>query len=327
MKKLLQDLYDRRILTRNEAYDVMHQISSSSFNEAEIASFMTVFQMRPISVGELAGFRNALLDMAICPDLCNDVLDVCGTGGDGKNTFNISTLTAFVAAGAGIRVAKHGNYGFSSVSGSSNILQHFGYKFTTDESILKSQLEKFNICFLHAPLFHPALHSVAAARKNLGIRTFFNLLGPLVNPCRPQFRMTGVFHRELGRMYHYLLQQEKGNYCIVTSTDGYDEVSLTAPFSMFSSNGESLEDHRLFNMEKVTSSDIYGGSDLHESASVFVDVLENRCDYKKKQVVIANAALAIQCVRGVSITDACAIARESIESGAALKIFNGIIKN
>ena len=241
MKAILNRLYHHERLSKSEAKKILVDIASEKYNEAHLASFMTVFMMRPITVDELSGFRNALKELSIKVDLSDfDTIDIVGTGGDGKDTFNISTLTSFIVAGTGQKVAKHGNYSVSSQSGSSDMLANFGYTFTNNESELRSHLEKANICFLHAPKFHPAMKAVGPTRKALALKTFFNMLGPLVNPSSPKNQLLGTFNQEIARLYHYILQDEEINYGIVHALDGYDEISSTSGFKFFTKNGEQI---------------------------------------------------------------------------------------
>lgn len=295
MKTILNKLFEQQRLTKQEAKEVLIQIANEQYNSSHLASFLTVFMMRPISVDELAGFREALLELAIKIDLSEfNTIDLCGTGGDGKNTFNISTLTSFVVAGTGNKVAKHGNYGVSSVSGSSNMLEYLGYKFTNDTSILKNQIEKANICFLHAPLFHPAMKAVGPVRKELGLKTFFNMLGPLVNPSNPQNQLVGVFNLEVGRIYNYLLQETSKNYGIVYSLDGYDEISLTSAFKLFTKENEELITPEQLGLKVLKQSDIFGGDSVAESAKIFTAIIEGKGTATQNNVVLANAAFALK---------------------------------
>lgn len=295
MKTILNKLFDQQRLTKKEAKEVLIEIATKKFNEAHLASFLTVFMMRPISVNELAGFREALLELAVKIDLSEfNTIDLCGTGGDGKDTFNISTLTSFVVAGTGKKVAKHGNYSASSVSGSSNMLEYLGYKFTNNEDVLKTQIDKANICFLHAPLFHPAMKAVGPVRKELGMRTFFNMLGPLVNPSNPQNQMVGVFNLEVARVYNYLLQDTSQNYAIVHSIDGYDEISLTSSFKLFTKNNEQLISPEDLGFDRLKQSDIFGGKSVAESAKIFSSILNGKGTKSQNNVVLANTAFALK---------------------------------
>ncbi|MDP6922583.1 MAG: anthranilate phosphoribosyltransferase [Lutibacter sp.] len=297
MKTILSKLFEQVRLSREEAREVLVQMAGGAYNDAQIASFLTVFLMRPVSVEELAGFREALLSLAIEVDLSDfNTIDLCGTGGDGKNTFNISTLTAFVVAGTGQKVAKHGNYGVSSVSGSSNMLEYLGYTFTKDVDILKRQLDEAHICFLHAPLFHPAMKAVGPVRKALGMKTFFNMLGPLVNPSRPANQLVGVFNLEVARLYHYLLQETTQQYGIVYSLDGYDEISLTGPFKLFTREQERLILPEQLGLQTVAASDIFGGNSVAAAAEIFKKILGGNGTEAQNKVVLTNAAFALKTV-------------------------------
>lgn len=297
MKTILSKLIEQQYLTKAEASEVLVEIANNSYNASQMAAFLTVFMMRPISVEELSGFQEALLDLAVKVDLSEfNTIDLCGTGGDGKNTFNISTLTSFIVAGTGNKVAKHGNYGVSSVSGSSNMLEFLGYKFTNDEAILKRQMERANICFLHAPLFHPAMKAVGPVRKELGVKTFFNMLGPLVNPSRPQNQMVGVFNLEVARIYNYLLQKTATNYGIVFSLDGYDEIALTSGFKLFTKENEQLITPEELGLKRLNQSDIFGGNTVKEAAEIFSSILNGDGTDAQNNAVLANAAFALKII-------------------------------
>ncbi|WP_028890137.1 anthranilate phosphoribosyltransferase [Tenacibaculum ovolyticum] len=297
MKQILNNLYQHKRLTKLEAKQVLIDIASGKFNDAHLASFMTVFMMRPISVDELSGFRDALKELAIKVDFSEyNTIDIVGTGGDGKDTFNISTMTSFIVAGTGQKVAKHGNYSVSSQSGSSDMLESFGYKFTNDEAILKSHLEKANICFLHAPKFHPAMKAVSSTRKALALKTFFNMLGPLVNPSSPQNQLLGTFNLEVARLYNYILQEEGSNYGIVHALDGYDEISLTSGFKLFTKNGEQLINPEDLGQKKLQQSDIFGGISVADAAKIFKNIIEGNGTEAQNSVVLTNAAFALKII-------------------------------
>lgn len=297
MKTILSKLIEQQYLTKAEASEVLVQIANNSYNASQMAAFLTVFMMRPISVEELSGFQEALLDLAVKVDLSEfNTIDLCGTGGDGKNTFNISTLTSFIVAGTGNKVAKHGNYGVSSVSGSSNMLEFLGYKFTNDETVLKRQIESANICFLHAPLFHPAMKAVGPVRKELGVKTFFNMLGPLVNPSRPQNQLVGVFNLEVARIYNYLLQKTDTNYGIVYSLDGYDEIALTSGFKLFTKENEQLITPEELGLKRLNQSDIFGGNTVKEAAEIFSSILNGAGTDAQNNAVLANAVFALKII-------------------------------
>jgi anthranilate phosphoribosyltransferase len=327
MKKILNKLFEHQRLTREEAYETLTEITRGEVNEAQMAAFLTVYLMRSISVEELDGFRQALLDLCIPLEVTDyQTIDLCGTGGDGKNTFNISTLASFVVAGAGGRVVKHGNYGVSSVCGSSNVLESLGYRFKNDGDALRHELDEAGICFLHAPMFHPALKNVGPVRKALGIKTFFNMLGPLVNPARPDCQLTGVFSLELQRIYGYLLQSHGGrSFDIIHTMGGYDELSLTAPAKSVSSRGEATLAPADFGGE-VTEAELFGGETVEEAKAIFLQVLENMGTAAQRRVVVANSALALQCLSPELTLEACiAQANESLESGRAMEALKKLV--
>lgn len=326
MKHILQKLISYETLNFNEARDILYKISTENLNDSEISSFITVFCLRPITIEELGGFRNALLDLCIRVNLDDfNTIDLCGTGGDGKNTFNISTLSSIIVAGTGRKVAKHGNYGLSSACGSSNVIESLGYKFTNNADTLRKQLEKTNICFMHAPLFHPALKNVAHIRKELAIKTFFNILGPLVNPSCPKNRLSGVFNLETARLYSYLYQKENINYTILHSLDGYDEISLTGKTKVFSNKGESLFEGRDLNLNNVTADSITGGNNIKEAAEIFTNILENKGSLEQTNVVLTNAAHAIKCMdQTLELAECYDQAKYSLESGNAFNVLNNI---
>ncbi len=314
-------------LSTLEAYELMSKIGENGFNEGQNTALIIALSCRDIALEEIIGFRNALLDLSIPTTLTQyDAIDLCGTGGDEKNTFNISTLAAFVVAAAGYKVAKHGNYGVSSVSGSSNVLEKLGYKFSNDSSKLEKELNELNICFLHAPLFHPALKNVGAIRKQLGIKTIFNTLGPLVNPAKTKKQFVGVYNLKLARLYHYLLQQDKKNYVVVHSVDGYDEISLTANVQYLSSRGENLLNPTDFGFEILTQESLFGGDTLEQARNIFVDVIANKGTKAQNNAVIANAAAGIQCFEDKkTLLECVSIAQETLESGKANKLLNKLI--
>tara|TARA_B100000787_G_scaffold170137_1_gene164272 strand:- start:18406 stop:19398 length:993 start_codon:yes stop_codon:yes gene_type:complete len=329
MKAILNDLYQHKRLSKFEAKQILINIAASKYNDAHLASFMTVFMMRPITVDELSGFRDALIELSIKVDLSEyNTIDIVGTGGDGKDTFNISTLTSFIVAGTGQKVAKHGNYSVSSKSGSSDMLQSFGYKFTNDEAILKSHLEKANICFLHAPKFHPAMKAVGPARKALALKTFFNILGPLVNPSLPQNLMLGTFNLEIARLYNYILQEEKSNYGIIHGLDGYDEISLTGGFKLFTKSGEQLINPEDIGQKRILQSDIYGGDSIEDAAKIFKNILEGKGTKSQNNVVLTNAAYALKIIdSNSSFEEAFDIAKDSLFGGKASQCLHKLITN
>jgi len=325
MKEILEHLYQHKTLSKAEAKTILIDIASGKYNNYQIASFLTAFIMRNITLDELKGFREALLELCHHVNLSEyNAMDVCGTGGDGKNTFNISTLSSFVVAGANIPVAKHGNYGVSSVSGSSNVLEQLGIRFQTEESKLKQQLDKANICFLHAPQFHPAMKFVAPVRKELGVKTFFNMLGPLVNPAQPKVQLVGVFSLELARMYQYLFQEEQMQYTIIHALDGFDEVSLTDECKLISDNEECIIKPNYFGFDAVSLSEIHGGDTVEAAAEIFMTILKGEGTKAQNEVVIANAALAIQTHQKTEITEAIERAKDSLFGLKALQSFNAL---
>jgi len=320
-------LFDHRTLGKEDAKMILTNMARGSYNDPEIAAFISVYLMRSITVEELAGFRDALLELCSPVDLSGfNTIDVCGTGGDEKNTFNISTLTAFVVAGAGEKVAKHGNYSVSSACGSSNVLEYYGYSFSSDPERLKRELDRYNICFLHAPLFNPAMKNVAPVRRSLRIKTFFNMLGPMVNPSFPGNQMVGVFSLDVARLYNYLYQDSDKNYCIIHSLDGYDEISLTGPFRSLTRDTERTFDPGDLGFGRVAPGEIQGGTSVEEASRLFLSILEGGGTPGQKEVVLANAAFALYCMdesRGVE--DSLERARQSLESGRALETFKKLV--
>lgn len=323
MKEILNQLISHKTLSKAEAKLVLTNIANGRYNHNQIAAFLAVYMMRSITVEELEGFRDALLELCHRVDLSDyDPIDLCGTGGDGKETFNISTLASFVVAGTGIKVAKHGNYGVSSVCGSSNVLEFLGVKFTSEKDILEKNIEKAGICFLHAPLFHPAMKNVAPVRKDLGMKTFFNMLGPMVNPSFPNKQMVGVFNLELARLYAYLYQQTDKQFVILHSLDGYDEVSLTSDFKLLSNNLDRMVKPSDLGVKLLKPEEIAGGRDIKESAEIFIKILNGEGTVPQNNVVCANAAMAIHCYYPeLSLKDAFKLGEESLMSKRALECF------
>jgi len=321
MKEILQYLFNHNTLSKSEAKATMIEIAQNKFNDAEVTAFISVFLMRNITLKELEGFREALLKMAVPVFLDTaDTLDIVGTGGDGKNTINISTLASFVVAGAGQKVAKHGNYGASATTGSSNVMEKLGYQFKSNSDQLNEDLEKANICFLHAPYFHPALQSVGALRKSLGLRTFFNLLGPLVNPAKPKYSVIGVYNLEIARIYQYLLQKEEREFILVHGLDGYDEISLTQDSKIITKRGEEIYSAEDLGFGSVSPESIIGGETSQESAKIFRNILEGKGTIEQNSVVLANAATALSHTQKFGTYEDCvALAKESLESGKALR--------
>lgn len=320
MKAILNRLIQHQQLSKEEARQMIINIADGQYNTSQIASFLTVYMMRSISLEELEGFRSALLELCIAIDLSEfDTIDLCGTGGDGKDTFNISTLSSFVTAGAGVKVTKHGNYGVSSGCGSSNVLEDLGVKFSNNANFLKRCVDQAGICILHAPLFHPAMKNVAPVRRELGVKTFFNMLGPLVNPAFPKNQLTGVFNLELARLYHYLFQKTDTNFTILYALDGYDEISLTGPTKAFSKNSEGVLTPQDFGVLPLEASQIAGGDNVESSAKIFMNVIQNKGTQAQQEVVCANAGMAIATALDLSPIEGFEKAKESLLSGKAFE--------
>ena len=318
MKALLSRLINHESISAEEAKQILISISKGDYNQAQIASFLTVYMMRSITVNELQGFRDALLELCLAVDLQTyDPIDLCGTGGDGKDTFNISTLSSFITAGAGVAVAKHGNYGVSSACGSSNVLEALGVKFSNDKDHLKRAMETANICVLHAPLFHPAMKNVAPIRKALGIKTFFNMLGPMVNPSFPKHQMVGVFNLELLRLYNYLYQKTDKNYSIVHDLGGYDELSMTNNAKIATNQSELLFSPDDLDLKSITAESIFGGNTVKEATEIFESIISGRGSKAQNAVVCANAGLAIATAKQITHKEGFEYAKESLLSGKA----------
>ena len=327
MKEILNRLTQHETLQKEEASSILFQIAKGTYNPSQIASFLTVFMMRSITLEELEGFREALLELCVAIDLSEfNPIDLCGTGGDGKDTFNISTLSSFITAGAGVKVAKHGNYGVSSGCGSSNVLEHLGIKFSNKEDFLRRCIDQAGICVLHAPLFHPAMKNVAPIRRELGVKTFFNMLGPLVNPAFPKNQLTGVFNLELARLYGYLFQKTDQNFTILYALDGYDEISLTGPARAIRKSGESTINPQDFGVEPLSEKQITGGDTVSSSASIFMSVLDGKGTTAQNNVVSANAAMAIATATDCTPIEGFEKAKISLMSGKAYQAFKTLQK-
>lgn len=327
MKKILQYLFEHKTLSRQQAKEVLTNISKGVYNESEVTAFVTVYLMRSITIDELHGFRDALLELCVKVDLGNyKTVDIVGTGGDGKNTFNISTLACFIVAGTGQKVTKHGNYGATSVSGASNVMEQLGYKFKADNSKLKTELEQANICFLHAPLFHPALKAVGMIRRNLSIRTFFNMLGPLVNPAIPAYQLIGVYNLEMARIYNYLLQQTNQAFTIIHSLDGYDEISLTSDTKVITNDGEQILTPEQVGKRMVSPEDVFGGNTVEDAAKLFTKIIKGEGTFAQNAVVLANAAMALNCTgKYETYDDAYNAAVNSLDNGKAYQTLQKLI--
>jgi anthranilate phosphoribosyltransferase len=329
MKQILNHLFEHKTFSREQSKGILINIAQGKYNNSQMAAFMTAYCMRSITVNELEGFRDAMLELCLPIDLQTaELIDLCGTGGDGKDTFNISTLASFVVAGAGYKVAKHGNYGVSSGCGSSNVMEYLGYQFTNDTDKLKRGIDKANICFLHAPLFHPAMKTVAPIRRELGVKTFFNMLGPLVNPAKPENQLVGVFNLELARVYAYLYQKSTTKYTIVNALEGYDEVSLTCDFKTFSAEGEKINSVEALGFEKLNPAEIAGGDTVSASAAIFSSVLNGDGTNAQNNVVLSNAALAIRTINPEkTFADCFYEAEEALLNKKALNSFNLLLQN
>jgi len=328
MKAILNELIEHRSLTKETARKVLVDLTSGKFNPSQTTAFMTVYMMRSITVDELQGFRDAMLELCLRVEFDQPVMDVCGTGGDGKNTFNLSTLSSFVIAAAGQPVAKHGNYGVSSACGSSNVMEYLGYKFTNNTDVLKRSLDQSNICFMHAPLFHPAMKNVAPIRKDLGVKTFFNMLGPMVNPAFPTRQLVGVYSLELARQYGYLFQNSLKDFLILHSVDGYDEVSLTGPMKIFYNGGEKMITPADMDLPVLTYDDIRGGQTVEDSAKIFMAVLEGKATAAQKNAVIGNAAMGLYAANQKEGLKAAVVkAKEALVSGKALAAFKKLMES
>jgi len=319
MKKILQYLFEHKTLSREQAKEVLVNIGKGVYNEHEVTAFMTVYLMRSITIKELQGFQDALHELCVHVNLDGfETIDIVGTGGDGKDTFNISTLSCFIVAGTGQKVAKHGNYGASSISGASNVMEQLGYKFKNDNDKLKKEVEEANICFLHAPMFHPALKTVGPIRKNLAMRTFFNMLGPMVNPAFPQYQLVGVYSLEMARIYNYLLQLSGKPFTIIHSLDGYDEISLTNDTKVITNDGERIMTPEQLGKRMVSAPDIQGGKTVEEAAKIFSTIIKGEGNWAQNAVVLANAAMALNCTgKYKNYDDAYHSAVDSLESGKA----------
>ena len=284
--------------------------------------------MRGITVDELVGFRQALMETRVPVDFAPyHPIDIVGTGGDGKNTFNISTCACFVVAGAGYKVAKHGNYGATSVSGASNVIEEHGVRFTSDADRLRRSMELCNVAYLHAQLFSPAMKSVGAVRRALGVRTLFNLLGPLVNPCQPAYQLLGVADLAQMRLYTQVFYRLGVDFAVVNSLDSYDEISLTDEFKVMTRHYERIYRPQDLGFEAACPQDLFGGTSKADAARIFDDVLTGRATRAQRQCVIVNAGFAIQIMEPAKEIEECiALARESLDSGRALQMFRKFLE-
>lgn len=321
MKHLLSKMLNHEELTRHEMLDILIGITKEQYPAEQVAALLTGLQMRGITVDELLGFRDGILATGVPAILdAPRYIDIVGTGGDQKNTFNISTCACFVLAGAGYKVAKHGNYAATSVSGASNVIELHGVKFTNDISQLNRSINETNFVYLHAPLFACAMKFVAPIRRNISFPTIFNLLGPIVNPAQPKCQLLGVATLDQMRLYNSVYQKLGVDYSIENSIDGYDEISLTGNFKVTTNNYERIFSPSDIGLPVAKPEELKGGKTKEEAVRIFDSVLQNTSTEAQKNVVIANAAFAIQCYdNGRDINECVAIARESIESGKAFE--------
>lgn len=328
MKDILQHLFEYKTLNKEDARKVLIKMSQNKVNEAQLAALSVIYNMRPPTLQEIEGFRQALLELSLKIDITEfNAIDIVGTGGDKKNTFNISTLACFIVAGTGEKVIKHGNYSSSSVTGSSNILEKMGYIFTNDENVLKNQLEKAGICYLHAPLFHPLLKKTIKVRKNLKIKTFFNMLGPLLNPSNPTNIFLGVNDLQVARLYYYLYQQTNNKYAIIHSIDGYDEISLTADFKCYTPYGESIFSPETLGKKRIHCKEIIGGKNTEENKHIFINIISGNGTLSQNNVVLTNAAFALGILNNKSFKDNYEIVKYSLESGKAKIVLKRFLEN
>ena len=326
MKHVLNRLINHETISAAEAKQILINISKGDYNQSQIAAFLTIFMMRTVTLEELRGFRDALLELCVPVDLAAyNPIDLCGTGGDGKDTFNISTLSSFVTAAAGVPVAKHGNYGVSSACGSSNVLESLGVKFSNDVDFLERAIATTGICVLHAPLFHPAMKNVAPIRRELGVKTFFNMLGPMVNPAFPKNQMVGVFSLELLRLYNYLYQDSDKNYSIVHDLGGYDEISLTNTVKIVSNHSEVLFSAEDLGLQNNTQEAIFGGNTVADASKIFKTIISGNGTEAQNNVVCTNAGLAIATSKKITHIEGYELAKEALHSGKANECLTKLI--
>ena len=327
MNEIYLKLSAGHTLSISEAEILMRSLCEQQFNDYQVAFILGLFKSRIMDLNELTGFRNALMQLCVPVKLHKPTIDVCGTGGDNKNTFNISTLSAFVLAAAGIPVAKHGNFASTSISGSSDILKYFGYTFKTNEQELNDDLEKNNLCFIHAPNFHPAMKNLVPVRKGLKTNTLFNLMGPLVNPAQTEFKYVGVFNRSVARLYNFFLQTSQTKYCLVNSLDGYDEISLTSDVLIATHNSQQVVSKNEMPFNPIDAVEINAGNSIEDASKIFLAVLKDEATEAQKNVVLINSAYAMQCYTSKSLDECVSLCTESIESKSAFQLFNRIMSN
>ena len=329
MKDILNRMLNHEELTREETKDILLGITRSEYPEEQITALLTGLQMRGITVDELLGFRDGILESGVPALLeCDRYIDVVGTGGDRKNTFNISTTSCFVIAGAGYKVAKHGNYASTSKSGASNVIEHHGIKFTDNIDKLNRSINECGIVYLHAQLFARAMKFVGPIRKALQFPTCFNLLGPLVNPSQPKCQLLGVATLDQMRLYNNVYQKIGIDYAIVNSIDGYDEISLTGDFKVTTNQYERIFKPSDLGLRTARPEELVAGATEEEAAQIFDNVLANKALPAQKDIVLANAAFGIQVFEKgkKSIEECLDIARESLESGKALATFKKFVE-
>lgn len=323
MKRFLEIIMDKEYFSKQTASRFIHAMGEGTVSDAEIAAILAGIQFRGVSLEELDGFREALLERALKPEIdASESIDVCGTGGDGKDTFNISTTTALVLAAMGNKVIKHGNYGVSSSCGSSNVLESLGFRFTTDNGELNDDLTKNNICFLHAPLFHPTLKKVAPVRKNLAVRTIFNSLGPLVNPVQPAYQLTGTYSLELAKMYQHVLRPNRKAFSVVYAMDGYDEITLTDAARLLAKDNDSIIASAHFGRKIIAPESLQSGGTIDKAAEILLAIARGNGSEAQTDVVAANVATALQTIQtNTDIKDAFTEAQQFIRSGQTAKHF------
>lgn len=325
MKILLEYLFTGQSLSKEQAFLALKDIASGNQNDAQVAAFLAVYNMRFPTTDELIGFRNAMLELAIPIKLkYKNTIDIVGTGGDGKNTFNISTAASFVCAGAGIKVTKSGNYGFTSVSGASNVFEYLQIPFATSSKKIEEQLDRSNISFLHAPLFHPAIKNVAHVRKDLQVKSIFNLLGPIVNACQPANMLIGVHSEAAGKLYNEVLKKSTAKFTIVHAVDGYDEISLTGDTKIYSRKNAKLFSPSGWGFKQIKPQDLVGGNSVKENAEILLSILKGKGTEAQNNVVLANAALAISIYEDNSYPAALSMAKQSLFEGKALASLNAL---
>jgi anthranilate phosphoribosyltransferase len=327
MKTILPNLFNPAGLSRTEAAEALTAVISAEAEPSQIGAFISIIETRGITQNEFEGFIGVLSDSGKQVDLGTfETIDVCGTGGDGKGTFNISTAAAFILAGSGVKVAKHGNKSATSGCGSSDVLEHLGLRFTDDEATLRSQLEAANFTYLHAPLFQPALRNLGAIRSSLGFKTFFNMIGPLLNPARPRYRFAGVSSPLALRQYQYFLETTDCQYSVVFSRDGYDEISLTSSFEVVTRDGRETLSPEDVGFPRLNTNDLIGGHDVATSADLLLRILGGKGNDSQNSVTVINAAFARKTVTSEPINQCIEKCRDSLESGRGLSALETLLK-